>query len=676
MSSSSSEEDEAEAQPAAQAPCAGCRTLRRRCVPGCVFAPYFPAEGDADDPSRFAAVHRVFGASNASRLLEDVAVPEARRRAAETLVEQARARLRDPAFGCISYVAVLQELNEKARDQVDAVRREIAGEFGDEAAAEAVDVAEADPAARVEARAQAERALAHARAKNAELMAARHAADAEWWRQKRRAEKHAAGNWNTDETVVKTENTTAAAAAAAAGESSSEQTMLMLKVEDGTTEVDSSEGDGRPRQQMAETEEPAPAARKPEMLMPTAAAADQRRHLAAPHAGTEPGIPGHGQLHQKVLEDKQSSTAAAEAVREVTVAAGKRGKAPVAAPPHHDDSASTQLAGVGTSFLDGEQRAAAEALAKKLDTMIRRFTAAQQYHQDLASARYASMGADATPRLQMAGQDMMMPLLAAGASRFGSLAAQYDDDTETELGVTLVHGHQDMHQQTVQLQQMTEAQRVAAAAAGGIAREQGISTQHAAVAELAGQLAAGARQRHHPAALARYDQTEVDITLGHGQQLAGAAKFAGEQEAIIHQAAAADLAGEREMTLLLLAAEAVAQEDPVAEYSETGLGMSSLGQGHPYMHMLQEQLLSGAVGVAGVPNTTVEHQHVVAYTDGEHGNGSGATAAFRLPGLGEAAPFLGGHGIAATGADGDDGAWDPNGFIISGAAAADVLPAA
>lgn len=46
-------------------PCAACKLLRRRCAEDCPFSPYFsPLE-----PYRFAAVHRVFGASNVSKML-------------------------------------------------------------------------------------------------------------------------------------------------------------------------------------------------------------------------------------------------------------------------------------------------------------------------------------------------------------------------------------------------------------------------------------------------------------------------------------------------------------------------------------------------------------------------------------------------------------------------------
>ena len=47
-------------------PCASCKLLRRRCTKDCIFAPFFPA----DDPHKFAIVHKVFGASNVAKMLQ------------------------------------------------------------------------------------------------------------------------------------------------------------------------------------------------------------------------------------------------------------------------------------------------------------------------------------------------------------------------------------------------------------------------------------------------------------------------------------------------------------------------------------------------------------------------------------------------------------------------------
>jgi hypothetical protein len=47
------------------APCAACKLLRRRCAQECPFAPYFSPH----EPHKFAEVHKVFGASNVSKML-------------------------------------------------------------------------------------------------------------------------------------------------------------------------------------------------------------------------------------------------------------------------------------------------------------------------------------------------------------------------------------------------------------------------------------------------------------------------------------------------------------------------------------------------------------------------------------------------------------------------------
>ncbi|KAI3449139.1 hypothetical protein Pfo_005804 [Paulownia fortunei] len=83
-------------------PCGACKFLRRKCVKGCVFAPYFdPDQGTA----HFAAVHRVFGASNASKMLLRIP-PHRRLDAVMTLCYEAVARVRDPVYGCVGHIFI------------------------------------------------------------------------------------------------------------------------------------------------------------------------------------------------------------------------------------------------------------------------------------------------------------------------------------------------------------------------------------------------------------------------------------------------------------------------------------------------------------------------------------------------------------------------------------------
>lgn len=86
-------------------PCGACKFLRRKCVRGCIFAPYFCHEQAS---THFAAIHKVFGASNVSKLLMHLPVHD-RFEAALTISYEAQARLQDPIYGCVSQIFSLQQ---------------------------------------------------------------------------------------------------------------------------------------------------------------------------------------------------------------------------------------------------------------------------------------------------------------------------------------------------------------------------------------------------------------------------------------------------------------------------------------------------------------------------------------------------------------------------------------
>ena len=87
----------------AGSPCAACKFLRRKCQPDCVFAPYFPP----DNRQKFVHVHRVFGASNVTKLLNELH-PFQREDAVNSLAYEADMRLRDPVYGCVGVISILQ----------------------------------------------------------------------------------------------------------------------------------------------------------------------------------------------------------------------------------------------------------------------------------------------------------------------------------------------------------------------------------------------------------------------------------------------------------------------------------------------------------------------------------------------------------------------------------------
>ncbi|KAH1115461.1 hypothetical protein J1N35_008839 [Gossypium stocksii] len=129
-------------------PCAACKLLRRRCAEECPFSPYFSPH----EPHKFAAVHKVFGASNVSKMLMVTPqlspffffffcfpqvpfliyieylqeVPESQRAdAANSLVYEANLRLRDPVYGCMGAIVTLQQQMQNLQAELNAIRAEI-----------------------------------------------------------------------------------------------------------------------------------------------------------------------------------------------------------------------------------------------------------------------------------------------------------------------------------------------------------------------------------------------------------------------------------------------------------------------------------------------------------------------------------------------------------------------
>ena len=106
------------ASTSSNSPCAACKFLRRKCTSECVFAQYFPPE----EPQKFANVHKIFGASNVTKILNDLA-PHQREDAVNSLAYEAEARLKDPVYGCVGAIFVLQR-------QVCVCTTRIAGVLG------------------------------------------------------------------------------------------------------------------------------------------------------------------------------------------------------------------------------------------------------------------------------------------------------------------------------------------------------------------------------------------------------------------------------------------------------------------------------------------------------------------------------------------------------------------
>ncbi|KAK4732046.1 hypothetical protein R3W88_025034 [Solanum pinnatisectum] len=103
-------------------PCGACKFLRRKCAVDCIFAPYFCSE---QGPARFAAIHKVFGASNVSKLLLHVPVPD-RCEAVVTIAYEAQARIKDPVYGCVAHIFALQQQVAYLQAQLMQVKTQLA----------------------------------------------------------------------------------------------------------------------------------------------------------------------------------------------------------------------------------------------------------------------------------------------------------------------------------------------------------------------------------------------------------------------------------------------------------------------------------------------------------------------------------------------------------------------
>ncbi|KAI8022950.1 LOB domain-containing protein 33 [Camellia lanceoleosa] len=93
--------------------CGACKFLRRRSTSECVFAPYFNYNEAA---AHFAVVHKVFGASNVSKLLTNLPMNDRREAAITISYGIARSDLWlcfsnvcTPTTGFLCMVASLQE---------------------------------------------------------------------------------------------------------------------------------------------------------------------------------------------------------------------------------------------------------------------------------------------------------------------------------------------------------------------------------------------------------------------------------------------------------------------------------------------------------------------------------------------------------------------------------------
>ncbi|TVU41464.1 hypothetical protein EJB05_14983, partial [Eragrostis curvula] len=414
---SSSDEATSSAEGPSPPPCAGCKHLRRRCVPSCAFAAYFPPEhGD-----QFAAVHKVFGASNVSKLLAEVA-PGDRAGAVESLVYEARARLRDPAFGCVSYITVLEHMLKQGMGDLAAARGQLAGHVGGAAAFRPFDAGRASPEARMAGSARLDEVLRFAKEQDDKMRAVRVAFEAKRKQGRAEAWKDAVNRQMAE-----------AQQAAAAVQSAREQAMQIHQAAAVT-------GQGIPRQQMAEA---------PESVAAAKAATEQA--MMAQH-GTGLVFPDgrvHGHPRQQIADAQKAASWEQQEIK-------MREDELYYHPAVHYAAMGREHPNSLPRMAHAPQLAAEENIVWGQEMMLRQ-----------AAAAAAELTAENQNMLAMMQQD----------------AAELGRDQNVMLLLQQAvggHGHPDLHQETV-VQQIANAQQLSAVAE--VAREQDLMmTQQQAAA--------------------------------------------------------------------------------------------------------------------------------------------------------------------------------------------------
>ncbi|KAL1347734.1 hypothetical protein HN51_023763 [Arachis hypogaea] len=101
--------------------CAACKNQRRKCPSDCIFSPYFPA----NDPQKFACVHKIYGGSNVGRMLQGVPT-YLREQAANALYLEAKWRIDDPVYGCVSIISSFYEQIQNAEIELAKIQTQVA----------------------------------------------------------------------------------------------------------------------------------------------------------------------------------------------------------------------------------------------------------------------------------------------------------------------------------------------------------------------------------------------------------------------------------------------------------------------------------------------------------------------------------------------------------------------
>ncbi|KAF8377495.1 hypothetical protein HHK36_030876 [Tetracentron sinense] len=100
--------------------CTTCKLMRKKCNKECVFAPYFPT----NQRKKFENVHKIFGASNVSKLLKKIN-PEDREFVMKSVIYEAEARLEDPVYGWFGLISILEQRLEQIQFDLDHAKKQL-----------------------------------------------------------------------------------------------------------------------------------------------------------------------------------------------------------------------------------------------------------------------------------------------------------------------------------------------------------------------------------------------------------------------------------------------------------------------------------------------------------------------------------------------------------------------
>ncbi|KAL8038642.1 hypothetical protein ABFX02_11G121300 [Erythranthe guttata] len=102
--------------------CAACKYQRRKCRPKCPLAPYFPA----NQPKTFQCVHRLFGVSNVTKILQSLKTDIEKDDAMKSIIFESKMREQFPVEGCTRVIQDLRLQIHYALQELNRVHAQLA----------------------------------------------------------------------------------------------------------------------------------------------------------------------------------------------------------------------------------------------------------------------------------------------------------------------------------------------------------------------------------------------------------------------------------------------------------------------------------------------------------------------------------------------------------------------